>query len=174
MCSPRALLCLPTILVLLFWNGCSGRSDPPVRTYGMGDRVELGHLIYTIYETRWLTEIGEGAGARVTQNRFFLIRMTVGSSSSSESLIPDMSIEDDRGTSYPELSNGDGIPQFVGALHPVTLANPVVGYALFDAPPGHYKLHLSDEDGQRQAVVDIPLSFRSESPEVPSPGAEPK
>jgi hypothetical protein len=46
-----------------------------------------------------------------------------------------------------------------------------VGNALFDAPPAHYKLHLSDESSQQTALVDIPLSFRAETPELPDRSA---
>jgi hypothetical protein len=140
----------------------------------MGDRVELGHLVYTVFETRWIPQIGEGPTARVPQNRFFLIRMSVGNTGSSEILLPNLSIEDDQGNSYPELTEGDGVPQFLGMLHPVTAAQPLVGNVLFDAPPQHYRLRLWDQENQHAALVDIPLSFRSETPEVPAPDAGPK
>ena len=44
------------------------------------------------------------------------------------------------------------------------------GHALFDAPPRHYKLRITDEDSDKAAYVDIPLSFTSESPDVPMLG----
>jgi hypothetical protein len=72
------------------------------------------------------------------------------------------------------LTNGEGVPQFLGVLQAVRTAEPAAGNALFDAPPGHYKLRLSDENSQRAALVDIPLTFHSESPEVPTPNAEAK
>jgi hypothetical protein len=42
---------------------------------------------------------------------------------------------------------------------------------LFDAPPRHYKLKIADETGDRTALIDIPLNFTSETPEVPMPGS---
>jgi hypothetical protein len=162
-------------LTLVFvFTACSSSSPPEVRTYYMGDRVELGHLVYTVFETRWLTQIGEGPSARVPQNRFFLIRLSVGNTSSREMLVPNMTIEDDKGNTYPELTDGDGVPQFLAVLRPVTIADAAAGNALFDAPPGHYKLHIADEENERLALVDIPLSFRSDVPEVPSPEGAPK
>jgi len=136
----------------------------------MGDRVELGRLVYTVFETRWLPQIGDGPAARVPQNRFFLIRLSVARTGSGELLVPNMAIEDDRGNAYPELNDGEGVAQFLGVLHPVT-AEGAAGNALFDAPPGHYRLRLSDEEGQRSALVDIPLSFGSELPEIPASNA---
>jgi len=136
----------------------------------MGDRIELGRLVYTVFETRWLPQIGDGPAARVPQNRFFLIRLSVGKKGSADLLVPDMAIEDDRGMAYPALSDGEGVAQFLGVLHPVT-AEGAAGTALFDAPPGHYRLRLSDEEGHRTALVDIPLSFGSELPEIPAENA---
>jgi hypothetical protein len=135
----------------------------------MGDRIELGRLAYTVFETRWLPQIGEGPTAHVPRNRFFLIRMSVGNTGSGEILLPNLSVEDDQGNSYPELSDGDGVPQFLGMLHPVTAAQPLVGNILFDAPPQHYRLRLWDQENQDSALVDIPLSFRSETPDLPAP-----
>ncbi|PWT96903.1 MAG: hypothetical protein C5B51_32365, partial [Terriglobia bacterium] len=117
---------------LLGSTACTGGATREVRTYAMGDRIVLGHLVYTVYETRWLPQIGEGPTARVPQNRFFLIRMSVGSSSNQETLIPNKTIVDDKGTSFTELSNGDGVPEWLGFLRPVTVAAAVAGNALFD------------------------------------------
>ena len=41
---------------------------------------------------------------------------------------------------------------------------------LFDAPPRHYKLKISDETGEKIAYIDIPLTFVSETPDVPDSG----
>jgi hypothetical protein len=164
----RALLTL-FLTVAFALTGCSALSSSQPRPYAMGDRIELGRLVYTVFETRWLPQIGEGPTARIPQNRFFLIRMSVGNTGTGEILIPNLSIEDDTGNSFPELTDGDGVPQFLGMLHPVTTAQPLSGNVLFDAPAQHYRLRLWDQENQRTALVDIPLSFRSETPDVPTP-----
>lgn len=138
----------------------------------MGDRVELGRLVYTVLETRWLPQIGEGPTARVPKNRFFLMRISVASTGKGDLLVPNLSIEDDRGNAYPELTDGEGVSQFLGVLHAVT-AEATSGNTLFDAPPSHHKLRLSDEDGQHTALVDIPLSFGPEVPEIPASNVGP-
>jgi hypothetical protein len=160
---------LLTLALSFFLAGCSTLSSSRPRPYAMGDRIELGRLVYTVFETRWLPEIGEGPTARIPQNRFFLIRMSVGNTGSGEILLPNVSLEDDQGNSYAELTDGEGVPQFVGMLHPVTTAQPLSGNVLFDAPPQHYRLLLWDQENQHSALVDIPLSFRSETPDVPAP-----
>ena len=171
---PRYIPCTILLVSGLLLTQCSKSPAVEVHTYSMGDRVELGHLIYTVFETRWLPQIGEGPTARIPENRFFLVRMSVGNTGGAEALVPNMTIEDDKGNSYPELTNGEGIPQFLGVLQAVRTAEPASGSALFDAPPAHYKLRLSDENSQHTALVDIPLTFHSESPDVPAPGAEAK
>lgn len=138
----------------------------------MGDRVELGHLVYTVLETRWASQLGDGPTARVPQHRFFLVRMNVGNTGNGRAIVPNMTIEDDHGNSYPEVRDGEGVPEWLGFLRPVTTLQAAAGNAVFDVPPAHYKLQVTDEDSQRSALVDIPLSFREEAPELPAPGGE--
>jgi hypothetical protein len=144
----------------------------PVRTFSMGERITLGHIVYVVYETQWLTHLGDGAEAHVPQNRYFLIRMSAVNGSNKDFIVPNFSIEDDNGTSYPELGGDQatGVPQYIGYLRKVKPAESAQGHALFDAPPRHYKLKIMDEDSEKMAYVDIPLSFTSESPEVPQVG----
>jgi len=83
----------------LLLAGC-GESSYPVRTYQMGEKVPLGHLIYTVFETQWLTQIGTGINARVPQNRFFLVRISAVNSSGQTLTVPNLYVEDDKGTQY--------------------------------------------------------------------------
>jgi hypothetical protein len=149
--------------------GCTAGSAPaPVQQYLMGDKVPVGHLTYTVFETQWATHFGDGVDARIPQNRYFLIRLSVVNGGSTEASVPNFSIEDDSGRSYPELSAGDGVPQWIGYLRSVKPADYIQGNAVFDAPPGHYKLKVIDSQ-QHAALIDIPLSFGAETPEVVTP-----
>ena len=146
-----------------------------MRTYSLGERITLGHIVYVVFETQWLTHIGEGTGARIPQHRFFLVRLSAVNGYGTDIIVPNLSIEDDNGNTYPELSSGDGVPQYIGYLRNVKPAESAQGNALFDAPPRHYKMKVTDESGEKIAYVDIPLSFVSESPEVPPvPGKDKK
>ncbi|MEI9974378.1 MAG: hypothetical protein WDO73_21410 [Ignavibacteriota bacterium] len=49
-------------------------------------------------------------------------------------------------------------------------AEAVAGNVVFDAPPKHYRLRVSDENGEQPALVDIPLNFNSDIPPAPIPG----
>lgn len=168
----RLVSLLATVVVAFFLNACSSEENTfPVRTYTMGERVQLGHLVYVAFETQWLTHIGEGPDARIPQNRFFLVRMSETNGMGSDVIIPNATVEDDSGKSYSELSNGEGVPQWMGFLRSVKPAESAQGNLVFDAPPRHYKLRLSDETGERIAYIDIPLSFGAETPEILSPGS---
>lgn len=139
----------------------------------MGEKATVGRLIYTVFETQWLTQAGAPPDLRIPQNRFFLVRLSVANSGNADLIPPAMTVEDDHGNTFKELENGDGIPQWVGVLRSVHPAEALSGNVVFDCPPGHYRLRVADEDGQDLALIDIPLSFSTESP-VPAPFIEPK
>jgi len=45
---------------------------------------------------------------------------------------------------------------------------------VFDAPPAHYKLRVTDENEENPAYVDIPLSFGAEIPPAELPARAPR
>ena len=129
----------------------------------------MGALIYTVFETQWLTQLGEGPAARVPQHRFLLVRASITNSGSKQILVPGISLVDDSGQTYNEIGNGDGVPQWIGLLRQVKPADSAQGNLLFDVSPQHYKLQISDENEQRIAFVDVPLTFGSENPQLAMP-----
>jgi hypothetical protein len=169
---PRYLLLVAAVSAAFLTSGCGDDEKPPVRTYSMGEKITLGHITYVVYETQWMTHLGEGAESRVPQNRFFLVRLSAANAANKDIIVPNFSIEDDTGKSYAELGGdqAQGVPQYIGYLRKVKPAEAAQGHAVFDAPPRHYKLKLTDEDSDKFAYVDIPLSFTSESPDVPQVG----
>jgi len=164
---------IPTGLLLCAALSCTGCSPEkfPVRTYQLGEKVTLGHLIYTVFESAWLTQIGHAPDARIPKHRFFLVRMSVVNSGGGQLISPHVTIEDDNGNTYPEMDNGEGVPQWIGYLRQVQPAQAALGNLVFDAPPAHYKLRISDEEESKFALIDIPLTFVSETPDVPVPGS---
>jgi hypothetical protein len=150
--------------------GCSSAPpNPIIGNYVMGEKVQLGRLSYTVFETQWLTHIGDPATGRVPQNRFFLIRFSATNGGSNDSTVGNPTITDDKGQTYEELSNGEGVPLWAGYLREVKPADTVQGNIVFDAPPAHYKLKLTDETGTRFAIIDLPLTYGAETPEVVPP-----
>lgn len=166
--------CLPVfslIAAALLLAECKPQATAyPVRTYPMGEKVLLGTLTYTVIETEYLTQIGEGPAPRIPQNRFFLVKITCSNGGSDVANVRAFQVEDDSGKVYPEISNGDGVPEWIGYLRFLKPAESVQGNALFDAPPRHYSLRILDESGEKAALIDIPVTFNAETPDVPTPG----
>jgi hypothetical protein len=166
----RVILLLAAAAAALSLTACAEATHEPVRTYNMGDRVDLGHIVYVVFETQWLTHIGEGPDAKIPQNRFFLVRMSASNRQRTEVLLPKVSLEDDSGHSYPELSADVGAPHWIGVLRTVMSNDSTQGNIVFDVPPSHYKLKVRDDTGDQIAYIDIPLSFGGETTDVPIPG----
>ena len=165
----RPIALFATVALCLFAGSCSSSEKFPVRTYQMGEKVTLGPFIYNAFETQWLTHLGDDVTPRLPQHRFFVIRVSILNSGGTELIGPNLSLVDDSGKVYEELSNGEGVPQWIGYLRQLKPADSSTGNLVFDAPPRHYKLKVLDETGERAALIDIPLSFNAESPQVPSP-----
>lgn len=167
---PMRLVALCAIAAISLLGGsCSSTEKFPVRTYAMGEKVPLGPFIYNAFETQWLTHLGDDVTPRLPQHRFFLVRTSILNSGGSELIGPNLSIVDDNGNVYEELSNGEGVPQWIGYLRQLKPADSSQGNLVFDAPPRHYKLKVLDDTGERAALIDIPLSFNAESPQLPEP-----
>jgi hypothetical protein len=158
-----------TVALCVVAGSCSSGEKFPVRTYQMGEKVTLGPFIYNVFETQWLTHFGEDVTPRLPQHRFFIVRVSILNSGTQELIGPNLSIVDDNGKVYEELQNGEGVPQWIGYLRQLKPADSSTGNLVFDAPPRHYKLKVIDETGDRTALVDIPLSFNAESPQLPNP-----
>ena len=163
-----SLLTFPLALAMLVGlTACSPKEEEVAsHIYQMGEHVALGPLIYTVFERQWMTQIGTGIDARIPQNRFYLVRISAVNNGSAAAIIPTISLVDDTGTAFSELQSGDGVPDFIGSLRQVAPGGTVQGNLVFDVQQKHYKLKLSDEDGKVTALVDIPLSFDSDNPDV--------
>jgi hypothetical protein len=181
MCRIRLIvLTLAACAVIVAFTSCSQErtaasefagKDVSIFTYNMGEPVHAGRLTYTVFDHQWLTQIGSGIDARMPQNRFFLLRISVSNTASGDAAIPILNLIDDAGNTYPELSNGDGVQGWLGYLRRTHGSQPSAGYILFDVPPKHYRLKVTDENGEHPASIDIPLSFDSDAPDAALPGS---
>ena len=152
--------------------GCGPAPAARVRSYTLGEKIPLGHLIYNVFDTQWLTQLGEGSSARVPEHRFFLVRLSVVNSGAEELPIPNAVLTDENGNSYTELSNGDQVPQWIGFLRHVKPAESVQGNIVFDVPARGYNLKVLDETEAASSLITIPLSFGTEVPEILAPGSK--
>jgi len=65
------------------------------------------------------------------------------------------------------------VPQWIGFVRKVKPADSISGNVVFDAEPKHYRLRVTDENGEKAALVDIPLNFNADAPPVPLPAGAP-
>jgi hypothetical protein len=165
----RAFLGGALVVCLAAWSGCAPAQVPEAKAHRMGERVPVGSFVYNVFDDQWKTELGEGSDARIPKDRFFLVHMSVLNGGSADFLVPTLTLVDDSGQSYTELSNGDQAPSWLGFLRRVKPAETLQGDIVFDVTPRHYRLRVGDENDQKHEEVDIPLSFSDQTPEIPQP-----
>jgi hypothetical protein len=154
--------------VLLAWGmaGCSEEraAAPPI--YNMGDRVQAGPLVYAVVEATWHDRIGEGATARMPQNRFLVLRLTVTNSGAESETVPTTQLEDGSGRSYAEVTDGQGVTDWLGVIRRVGPAQTEDGRLLFDVPRAPYQLRVThdspDPDTAQYALIQIPPRFETQ------------
>jgi hypothetical protein len=155
---PAALVTVATLISC----GSSTGEDKAIPTYTMGERAQAGPVIYTVFESKWAPQLGAGSTARIPKNRFCLLRLSMVNSGSNDAVAPTMNLIDDNGQRYPELSDGEEVPQWAGFVRRIKPADTLTGNVIFDVPARHYKLEVTDEMEERKAIIDIPLSFTSD------------
>ena len=156
--------CVEVVLAAsLLLCGCSsGKPDRDTRVYRMGEPVAVGPLIYSVTETEWHDQLGEGPTARLPQHRFLLVRLTVTNSGASNSVIPAMALVDSAGQNFLELTDGQGVAEWMGYLRTISPAQTERGRVVFDAPPNTYRLRVTNdaEPGtEKAALIELPLQL---------------
>lgn len=166
------------LLALLLICGCAGQTPRTPRIFAMGERVEVGPLVYIVQDTEWQDRLGEGALARVPEHRFLLVRLSVTNSGIQETDIPPLALVASDGRTYGELSRGESVPGWLGYLRTLRPAATEHGRVVFDAPTGAYRLRvaaLGKDDEETHALIDLPyqgtpgLQIPLVSPGFPSP-----
>lgn len=139
-------------------------SDDPVRirTYNMGERVQAGPLVYDAFDTHWYLTLGPQSGPRIPSNRFLVVRISISNNGATDSSVPTLSLVDDSGQTIHEVSDGTGVPDWIGIARKVGPMNTEKGNIAFDATPRHYKLRVADETDQIIAYIDLPLNLANE------------
>ena len=167
----RGFFVLAAISTVATLSSCSSSAggNSVVPTYSMGERAQAGPIIYTVLENRWMPQLGAGPTARIPANRFFLLRVSMVNSGSTDTMPPAMTLVDDNGQRYKELTDGEGVPEWIGSARRIKPADTLTGTVVFDVPARHYKLEVTDEMEEKKAIVDLPLSFNVDS--VPMPQA---
>jgi hypothetical protein len=150
------------IPVSLITTGCSMGSSPKNQAilYAAGDKATVGPLIYNVTDTEVADKLGDDPNnERTPQDRFVMVRVSVSNSSPDDQSIPAMTLVDDGGHSYTELSDGTGVAAWLGVVRKVGPTQTETGVVLFDAPTKHYRLRLNDAFDEKEIAIDVPLNF---------------
>jgi hypothetical protein len=173
--------CLQTLNIRLIWlsaatalcvflSGCSSAGSG-IKMYQMGQRAEVGSIVYTLLEAHWKTQLGEAVGARIPRNRFLLLRVSVTNGSPQKVAIPLMALVAPGGEVYNELTEGEGVSDWLGMLRHLSPVESATGWVLFDVPRGNYRLRVSDDafepEAVKAALIEVPLQFEAPTEYLP-------
>ncbi|MBI4906105.1 MAG: DUF4352 domain-containing protein [Acidobacteria bacterium] len=151
---------------------CGKRANRAL-SFAMGERASVGKLIYVASETEWKTSLGEGPTAKVPQNRFLLIKISVTNGGGAPIAVPLLSLYDANGKQFRESDEVEGLPQWLGALRMLGPVETKQGYTVFDVPPASYKLQITDAgdlESEILAYIDVPLRMEA-NPVLAEPSA---
>ena len=170
--SIRHILFAITISSPFLVPGCAPEK-PGIRTYAMAERAEAGYIVYSVLESSWLPRIGEGATARVPQQGFQILRLSITNGSPTEVSVPGTTLVGASGQEYAELTDGAGIEDWLPVLRRVKPAETVFGWVVFDAPRGDYHLRVSDDAfdpaDAKLAMIQVPLRLSAKPDALPPP-----
>jgi hypothetical protein len=151
-------------------SGCSSTASG-IKVYQMGQRAEVGSIVYTLLEAHWKTQLGEAPGARIPHNRFLALRVSVTNGSPQKVAIPLMALVAPGGEVYNELTEGEGVSDWLGMLRHLEPVESMTGWVLFDVPRGNYKLRISDDafepEAVKAALIEVPLRFEAPAEYLP-------
>jgi hypothetical protein len=140
-----------------------------VNVYRMGDKVQVGPLIYNVFETKWLPQLGEGPQARMPAHGFLILHLTVVNGGAETLSVQSFQLVDAAGQVYQESIEGQDVPHWLGIARNVKPADTLDGSVVFDVEPKTYKLRLDDGSGSGIAqMVELPLQFEANKPVAPN------
>jgi len=153
------------MLAALLTMSCGGKKV--ITVHGMGERVELGRIIYSVLEAEWRDRLGEGATARLPSHQYLLIRVSVTNGSTRDFYVPQLTLVSPGGQEYQELSEfqAEEVPDWFGVLRKLTPAETEARWIVFDAPRGDYRLRVADDEldpaEAKTALIEIPVRLVS-------------
>ncbi|MCC7496777.1 MAG: DUF4352 domain-containing protein [Bryobacterales bacterium] len=169
--APLPMMGVCFLLCLLILAGCRSRAEQePVSR--MGELVVAGPLRYTVFDTEWKTQIGEGDNAHFPKNRYLIIHLSVTNSGGSLTQIPTMQLETADGNSTAEITEPLGVAGWVGILRQLRPADTLQGNVVFDVPMSAYRLRVgssADAIDEKTALIDIPIQYAPAAMPAPAP-----
>ena len=150
-------------VLTLTLSGCQKQVQTGA-AYKMGERVEVGGLIYTVLESDWRSQLGEGASAQVPKHRFLLIKLTVTNTGGQQRDIPLLHIENTKKEQFMELAEVKDLSGWMGMIRLMAPSGIEEGWIVFDAPPGNYNLRVVSREGEDEVAryVEVPLTLKDD------------
>jgi hypothetical protein len=133
----------------------------------MGERVQVGPVIYTVLEADWHNDLGIGSKVRIPQGKFCVLRLTMTNAGNKEATVPLLHLEDEQHGSFLELTDGQGVEEWMGILRTLNPAETQQGRIVFDVRPGTYSLRVTDgaePDRERTELVAIQFKIKESGP----------
>ncbi len=150
------------VLCLSLLGSCTTPTPPP-SVYKMGEKVQVGPLIYTVLSADWRTDLGDGAEKTAAKDRFLIVHLTITNSGGAQIGAPLTRLLDAKGKEHGELQEVKNLPQWLGLLRMLTPAETNTGTIVFDVPLGIYKLRVSggEIENERTAEIELPLELKT-------------
>ena len=156
-------------------TGCANKQEQTRVDFQMGERANVGPLTYNVVETAWRSQLGSEFKMRFPQQRFLLVTVSVTNGGGKEISVPLFTLEDQKGQSFQELDNGEGVDNWFGLLRNLETAQTQQGRLVFDVPLGSYKLRVTDgadPGSEKFAFIEIPLRMDTDTGvDTPMPAA---
>ncbi len=149
--------------------GCGRKPATPV--YQMGERAEIGSFVYSVLEARWAQQLSDGPSPRLPRASFLLLRVSGTNGSPRNFGIPQLKLVASTGEEYPELSDGEGVTDWMGVLRGVEPLETKTRWVLFDVPRADYRLRVADDAfdpaDAKTALIEVPIRLAADSDVLP-------
>lgn len=169
----RIHLILMIVAGLLCLGSCD-KAKAPAQTAAMGDKLSVGPITYSVFESSWKPELQGNSGPRTPKNRFLILRLTVTNGGGKDFSLPLLRLESADGKTYLEEDSGEGVAEWLGLIRIIKSNQTADGRILFDVPPGGYRLQVVDDgdlENQQVKYVDVPFNVEP-TVKVPAPGEQ--
>ena len=144
---------------------------PATPVYQMGERAEIASVVYSVLEARWVQQLGEGPSPRLPRASFLLLRVSATNGSTRHFTIPQMVLVAPTKEEHPELSEGEGVADWIGLLRGVEPLETKTGWVLFDVPHADYRLRVADDAfdpaDAKTALIEVPIRLAAGSDYLP-------
>ncbi len=165
-----------TLLFCLLFVSCGKKTTAQRTLFQLGERLTVGSLTYTVLEAEWKSQLGDAYKTRFPEARFLVLRVSITNGGGTEAGVPLLTIDKPGGQSFAEVTQGDGIDEWMGLIRAIAPAETLTGRIAFDVPMSQYRLRLTsggDLTQEQTAYVEIPLTLlRDETPIMPPKPAD--